>query len=241
MPEPTAFLPALRASTADLLQGLDAEQWSDVDVTAPSLCEGWTRGHVLTHIARNADGIGATLAGALRGEVVARYPDGWEARNLAINAGADRPMAVLLTDVRESAERLDRVFAAVADVDGWQLPTDQGHPAEHWVDWRWREVEIHRIDLAGDYGPRRWPPLLVSHLLPTVGAGLADRVDSAVRVTVTASDSLSAELVGTVWEVGEGNPVEVSGPDWAVLAWLLGRPSAAASSLSAVPRLGKWN
>ena len=64
MPEPTAALQTLRASTADLILGLREESWSDSDVAASSLCEGWTRGHVLTHIARNADGIGATLSGA---------------------------------------------------------------------------------------------------------------------------------------------------------------------------------
>src|ERR1700710_619678 len=141
MPEPTVDLQALRASTANLVQGLAAEQWSDADVAAASLCEGWTRGHVLNHIARNAEGIAATLAGALRGEVVERYPDGWDARNAAIAAGADRPMAELLADVQATAERLDRVFGAIAEANGWQLPTEREHPAEHWVHQRWREVE----------------------------------------------------------------------------------------------------
>ena len=28
----------------------------ELDIAAPSLLPGWTRGHVITHIARNADG-----------------------------------------------------------------------------------------------------------------------------------------------------------------------------------------
>jgi maleylpyruvate isomerase len=50
-------LSAMRDSTEALLLGLDAEPWHEADVRAPSLLPGWTRGHVLSHIARNADGI----------------------------------------------------------------------------------------------------------------------------------------------------------------------------------------
>lgn len=240
MSEPNAVLPALRASTADLVLALDDCQWSDVDVAAPSLCAGWTRGHVLTHIARNADGIAATLAGALRDEVVERYPGGWEARNDAIEAGAHRSFAELRADVQESAERLDRVLGAVAEADAWDRPTDQQRAAGDWLMWRWREVEIHRVDLAGEYSPDRWPPLLVSLLLPEVAVTLGERVSSAVSVEVLAEGSLSPEMVGATWRAGSGDPITVAGPDWAILAWLVGRSHAVTAALSAVPPLGPW-
>lgn len=242
MPEPTALLLALRASTADLVQDLMAQQWSDADVAAPSLCDGWTRGHVLTHIARNADGIGDTLSGALRGEIVPRYPDGWDGRNAAIDEGARRPYAALVTDVRDSADRLDRVFGAIADADGWNLPTEAGTRAGSWPLRRWREVEIHRLDLDAGYTPDRWPPLLVAAVLPTVAETLGKRVEQAVRVTVTADGSLTGEHVGREWTAGEGGePVEVRGPDWAILAWLVGRASVTGDALSAAPALGDWS
>jgi maleylpyruvate isomerase len=240
MSEPTAYLLALRASTADLVKHLTALHWSEADVAAPSLCPGWTRGHVLTHIARNADGISDTLAGALRGELVQRYPDGWDGRNAAIEAGARRPYAALLVDVRESAERLDRVLGAIGDADGWGLPTDQDVPAEAWVYRRWREVEIHRVDLAADYTPDAWPPLFVTETLPDAMSSLDERVQDAVRVTITAEGSLAPDLVGKEWTAGSGDPVEVRGPDWAVLAWLVGRASAAGDALSAAPPLNDW-
>jgi hypothetical protein len=44
----------LTAATERLLDGLDG--LSDVQVAGPSLLPGWTRGHVLTHLARNAEG-----------------------------------------------------------------------------------------------------------------------------------------------------------------------------------------
>jgi maleylpyruvate isomerase len=241
MSEPTAHLLALRASTADLLQGLDGLHWSDAEVAAPSLCDGWTRGHILTHLARNAQGIADTLAGALRGEIVERYPDGWEARNAAIESGAGRPYAALVADVRDTAERLDRVLGALHDAGGWGLPTAEDQTAASWVRRRWREVEIHRVDLAADYTPDRWPPLFVVTELPDAAESLASRVSSAVHVTVTAEGSLSREMVGREWEAGSGgDAVEVRGPDWAVLAWLAGRAAVASSALSAVPPLGPW-
>ena len=151
-----AELAPLRSSTADLLRGLADEQWSDADVHAPSLLPGWTRGHVLTHLARNADGIALTLSGALRGERLARYPDGPAGRNADIEAGAGRSLAEQLLDVQQSADQLDRLFAAVDDANGWDLPCDDRTAGEY-VGARWREVEIHRVDLGGGYGAPDWP------------------------------------------------------------------------------------
>jgi maleylpyruvate isomerase len=239
MSQPTPTLQALRASTADLVLGLAAEHWSEAEVAAPSLCDGWTRGHLLTHLARNADAIANTLAGALRGEIVERYPDGAAGRSAAIAAGADRTFTALVADVRDSAERLDRMFGAVSDADGWELPTD-GEPAAGWIQRRWNEVEIHRIDLGADYTPDRWPPLFVSRLLPLVADSLNDRVETAVRVRVTADRSLVPDHVGAEWTAGSGDPVDVAGPDWAVLAWAIGRPAVAATALTATPPLQPW-
>lgn len=240
MSEPTAYLLALRASTADLIKQLTSLHWSDADVAAPSLCEGWTRGHVLTHLARNADGISDTLSGALRGEIVQRYPGGTDARNKAIEDGAHRPFAALVADVRDSADRLDRVLGAVGDADGWGLPTANGDPAEVWVSRRWREVEIHRVDLDTDYTPDRWPPLFVTETLGELADTLSARAQGAVRVSVIEEGSLAPDLVGMRWSTGDGAPEEVRGPDWAVLAWLAGRGRAVAHALTAVPPLAPW-
>lgn len=241
MSEPTALLQALRSSTADLVRDLTTTPWSDADVAAPSLCVGWTRGHVLTHLARNADGISDTLAGALRGEIVPRYPGGTDGRNAAIDDGAARPYAALVADVQDSADRLDRMFGAIGDADGWALPTEHGDPAADWVFRRWREVEVHRVDLAGGYTAQRWPALFVRTMLPVALDGLRSRVATPVRVRVSADGSTAAEQVGIERAYGEGgDPLEVTGPDWAVLAWLVGRPSAAEGALSATPRLDSW-
>jgi maleylpyruvate isomerase len=241
MPEPTAFLEVLRSATAELLSVLEKYDWSAADVAAPSLCTGWTRGHVLTHIARNADGIADTVEGALRGEIVERYPDGWDARNAAIDAGSTRPYEELVEDVRNSAERVDRVLQAVQQADGWELPTAENGTPEGWVYRRTREVLVHHVDLAGDYTPDRWPALFVSTELPEAAKSLETRVtEGAVRVSVTADGSVSPDHVGAEWFAGSGEPVDVSGPDWAVLVWLAGRAAAARGALTATPELGEW-
>ena len=231
---------ALHRSTASLLRGLAAEGWTDAEVTAPSWCEGWTRAHVLTHIARNADGITRTLEGALDGEIVARYPDGWDARNRAIDDGAGRRVAELLADVQQSAYRLDRALTAIDEIDGWDRPTDQGRTAGDWVWWRLREVEIHHVDLRGSYTARDWPATLVDTQLRQALDTLAERTEQPLRVELDTADNVVASLAGLTVTTGDGDPAVVRGPDWAVLAWLVGRPGAAQGRLSATPPLTPW-
>jgi maleylpyruvate isomerase len=126
-------------------------------------------------------------------------------------------------------------------VDGWELPTAEGGTPSGWVSRRWREVLVHRVDLAADFTPEQWPPLFVSVELEAAASTLEKRVsDGAVLVRVTAEGSLTPDYVGTQWRAGSGEPIEVSGPDWAVLAWLAGRGSVVASALTATPTLGEW-
>jgi len=241
MSEPTAHLLALRSSTADLIKGLSSLHWSDGDVAGPSLCTGWTRGHVLTHIARNADAVGRTFAGALRGEVVARYPDGPAGRGADIEAGAGRSAVELLADVGESADRLDRLCGALTDASAWDRPVDGDRPASGWIRGRWNEVEIHRADLGGTYGAADWPASFVSYLLTRLAGRVGARSEAALRIEVAREGSTTTDLGGTVWTSGGRDPVPVRGPDWALLAWLAGRPSLAGNALSAVPELAPWS
>jgi maleylpyruvate isomerase len=100
---------------AELVAGADSElerlladirALGDDETKAPSALQGWTRGHVLTHLARNADAQGRLLNGALRNERVEQYHGGLAGRAAEIERGADRPAAALVDDVERSAERL---------------------------------------------------------------------------------------------------------------------------------------
>ena len=74
---------------------------------APSLLPGWSRGHVITHLARNADGLGRLLDWGATGVPQAQYPS-QDARDADIESGAGRPAAALLADAREAAARWER-------------------------------------------------------------------------------------------------------------------------------------
>ena len=75
-----------------LLARLDAR--TDFDPRQPSLLPDWTVGHVLTHIARNADSMIRMLDG------LDQYEGGIEGRRADIEAGAGRPPDELIADVR---------------------------------------------------------------------------------------------------------------------------------------------
>jgi maleylpyruvate isomerase len=232
-------LTAMRASTSAMVADFDGQRWADADMTAPIALPNWTRGHVLTHIARNADSIARALSGALRGEIVKRYPNGPEGRAADIEAGAGRPVLEQLADVRESAARLDRLFGAVADADAWDATADS-RPCRRWIRARWQEVEVHRVDADSGYTVNQWPADFVAVLLPRLADRLPDRARRPLRLEVTADRSLNSELVGREWAVPGENPVDVRGPDWAVLAWLTGRKSTAGEALTAAPELDPW-
>jgi maleylpyruvate isomerase len=71
---PEEALRELTAATDQLLAGLDG--LSDAQVAGPSLLPGWTRGHVLTHLARNAEG-GTRLLGWARTGVPSYEYESW--------------------------------------------------------------------------------------------------------------------------------------------------------------------
>jgi len=153
---------------------------TDDQVGLPSLLPDWTVGHVLTHIARNAEGMSRRIAAALRGETVDQYVGGANGRTAEIEAGAERSALEIVADVNSSAEQLDEHFAAIPE-DGWVKTVRMVSGGEHAVSMfpfrRWREVEIHIVDLGFDASAAEWPSGLVDIALPRLTATLADRCD----------------------------------------------------------------
>lgn len=143
-----------------------------------SILPGWTVGHVLTHLARNADGHASRLEGALAGREVARYPGGDEQRDGDIESGAGRPARELITDVTESAARLEETWRRSA-AEGWPnanlLAGDQWPTTDSPLR-RMREVEIHHYDLDLGYQPAAWPEAYVRWELESVLATVLDRL-----------------------------------------------------------------
>ena len=152
------------------------------DVRGPSLLPGWTRGHLLTHLARNADSVIRRLEGALVDEVRDQYPGGLTGRAADIEDGSGRDLAALVADVRATSAAVDDI-AATLPADAWARMTRNSsgdlEPASRVMFARWREVEVHLVDLDVGYGWDRWPADLVEAWLPEIFAKLADRGDPA--------------------------------------------------------------
>lgn len=132
----------------------------DADLVEPSLLPGWTRGHVLSHLSRNADSLVNLLLWARTGIETPQYASAY-LRDADIEAGAPRPLREQLDDLRAASDRwLD--LARVLPEDRWatSVRNRQGTeiPATRIVWMRLLEVEIHHVDLAVAYSPPTGPP-----------------------------------------------------------------------------------
>jgi maleylpyruvate isomerase len=160
----------------DVLRGVeDAHERVVVTITGltddvarrPSLLPDWTVGHVLTHLARNADSFVHLIDGARRGVVEDQYPGGPSRRAGDIGAGASRPAADLVADVVTSAHRLEQVFASL-DETVWNAAGRSGAGPVTMGDLparRWREVEIHHADLGLAFTTADWSDAFVAYEL----------------------------------------------------------------------------
>jgi len=199
------------------LRGLMSRMGDDA-FAAPSGLPGWSRAHVLTHVARNADGMINLLTWARTGEPTPAYPS-VAARDAAIEAGATRTPAAIRDDVVDSSDRLavavrempEKAWAAqVRNVQGVAIPASD-------IPWiRAREMWIHAVDLD-------------------VGASLADLpipmlvelIGDVVRVVGAHPDCPPLRLVASdaehTWVLGDGSGPELRGPAASLAAWALGR------------------
>lgn len=145
------------------------ESLSDDDVRRPSLLPGWTIAHVLTHLARNADSHVRRAEAAARRELVDQYEGGYEARDAAIESGAQRAAAELIGDVRQSAVAAGRAWQEVPP-DAWTFRSrdanGRARPLFELPSRRWQEIEVHLVDLDIGITHRDWPDEFVLEWLP---------------------------------------------------------------------------
>ncbi|MCQ4119619.1 maleylpyruvate isomerase N-terminal domain-containing protein [Rhodococcus tibetensis] len=184
------------------------EKLTDQQAREPSRLPGWSRGHVVTHLARNADALNRFAVGVVTGEPAPEmYPGGPAARAAAIEEGAGRPAELLAADVRFAGRRVieslrDITADRYATPVNWRKPVTAGDVPV----LRWRELEIHHVDLGLDYAVDDWPESFVER---TLGTELPEL--RALHPGVTVPDLPQPEL----------------------LAWLIGRPTR--TGLPAVP------
>ncbi|QFZ76996.1 maleylpyruvate isomerase family mycothiol-dependent enzyme [Streptomyces fagopyri] len=208
-------LASVRDATERLLRA--ATELDNASVSEPSRLPGWNRGHVLAHLARNAD----ALVNVLDGRPM--YVSG-DARDSDIERDAPRPLAVQLADLRESSARFQEAGAAPAD---WsrtvELRNGVTDTAARVPFRRWVEVALHHVDLGIGYDLEDLPTEFVTretHFLAERFGGHED-----VPSTGLATDD------GQVWTTGGGavgGPVSVRGPAADLLGWLSGRRDGSA-------------
>ncbi len=174
----TAAREGSRAAHARLLATLDG--LDDATAAAPSRLAGWTVGHVLSHLARQADGHVRMLDAAAAGDVADQYDGGPEGRAAEIEAGAGRPAVELVADVAATIERLEAVWDRT-DAAVWAHGFGRGtfgdlQPCADLPFRRWREVEVHHADLGLDFEPSHWTATFVDTELPRSLAALPARL-----------------------------------------------------------------
>src|SRR5690349_1305238 len=169
--DPLALMTDVDQATERLIR--TAEALDDAAMLAPSALPGWTVGHVLTHVARNADAYTNLLTWARTGVETPAYASP-AARVDGIDAGAGRPLAEQVEDLRAAHERLADAAAAMP-AEAWTFflpPTGASAAAVPWA--RLREVEVHHVDLGRQYTPEDWSDGFALRLLRELAGGLAD-------------------------------------------------------------------
>ncbi|MDP9693727.1 UNVERIFIED_ORG: maleylpyruvate isomerase [Arthrobacter globiformis] len=237
---------------ADAVSSL-AAKLTEADVPAPSALPGWTRGHVLAHIAGISNAMARQLEYAARGETVELYDGGYDGRTKAIEMSAGHALVQHRADLDSALERALRAFDSLdADAD---TDTDAGNAdAAGAAGWRapisyrggvvldgglalWRELVIHASDLNTGRGPETWSRPFCEHLFTF----LAARVPEEQKLVLQPL-GLPPVTIGT----GRRSTV-ISGMLTDVAAWLAGREpslgslraSAAADGVD-LPELLPW-
>ncbi|WP_369387574.1 maleylpyruvate isomerase family mycothiol-dependent enzyme [Streptomyces sp. CG1] len=203
---------------------------SGTALRAPSQLPGWTRGHVLAHVAHSVD----AYVWLLRLAHTGREP-GPRADAATLSAAVERDAALsadrLVARLRESLDQFsaqacttpapvwDRLVPALA---GWL------HPARYLLLRCLRELETHHLDLGVGHGTDQWPDAYVAWALD----------DTLVTLRAQGFPLASVEAVDLSrrWSVAARGP-SVAGAGHQVLGWLSGRTPADALTTGRPARL----
>ena len=218
--DPLVLIAEVDRATERLLR--TAATLDQAALSEPSRLPGWSRGHVLTHLARSADGLVNLLTGAREGRDIPAYASA-AARDADIEAGAGRPIDAHLDDLRDGAKRFAEAVAAMPAA-AWSavVRSHRGDKVAAVLVWtRLRELEVHHVDLAAGYDTVDWPEGFGQRLLHEVTTDLAQRTD------VPALALLPTETGRTLTVGAADAPLTVAGPAHELAGWLIGRSAGA--------------
>jgi maleylpyruvate isomerase len=211
---------------------------SDEQIRASSRLPGWTRAHVATHIARNADAMVNLCTWAKTGVQTPMYTS-VEERNSQIEVGARRSSSEILADITQSAARLEEAIesldasALTTTIHGGPAAAGPAFPARD-IPWmRRREVEIHLVDLD---------------LVPTFAQSPVEFLTALLTEEISNFDGRMSGLLlicdeGPQFKIGTGEQT-LAGSIGDITAWLLGRANenelARLASGRPIPKPPRW-
>lgn len=222
-------------ATADDALVRTVDTLSPCQLAEPTELPGWTRAHVVAHLALNAEGLARALSGRRTGRPTTMY-DSQEARDADIEALAAAGPADLRDRMLAGTHSFSQAVLAMTEDhwDGAFERTPGGQPIAY-VDvplMRLREVEIHHADLGAGYSFADWPPEFSAVLL-----------DSAVGRSALEPFRAHARDLEREWTFGDGEDLPVVVGDAAALGWwITGRGIGEGLSCSSgpLPRIDGW-
>jgi maleylpyruvate isomerase len=190
---------------------------------------GWSRGHVLTHVARNADSLVNRLTSAATGVDIPQYPSS-AARDAGIEAGAARPIAEHMRDIEESHQRFANAIPTVPPANWandmlWM--SGETRAASKILEARLREVAIHHLDLDAGYSASDWSSPFALRILVSAVPAFERR---GIEPLTLLPDDIDARI-----DVAGGSAIEVRGPAWALTTWLIGRDDGSTLAVTGGP------
>lgn len=214
----------IRSTMAELHDAI--HRATDDQLAQPSSLPGWTRAHVVGHVAGFSHGMARQWEYGLLGELIELYTGGVAGRNAEIDA----LVALAPADLRRAADAaLDRLGVAMESVTDWAMPISyRDGRALDGLKAAWREYAIHVVDLDLGITSDGWSEALCGHLFGFLASRVpADAVlvlDSGVRVGTGTAEIL------------------VHGSHQDVAAWLAGRRPVTALEFApaGTPELGPW-
>ncbi|HEX7307070.1 maleylpyruvate isomerase family mycothiol-dependent enzyme [Lentzea sp.] len=231
---PDRHINAVRQATDVLYEAV--EELDEAAARGDSLLPGWSRGHVVTHLARNADALVNLLTWARTGVEHQAYASRTD-RDADIEEGSHRLLQVIKADLDSACQRFE---AACRDLPAhaWQAevtaPKGQTITASSVPWFRLREIWIHLIDLDAGVGFDDLPSDFVQEFLDDAVAQFEGRVDP-FGIEVTLPDGAQRS-----WTVnGPASRSSVSGSASAVLGWLTGRADGTGLR-GELPELPDW-
>jgi len=188
------------------------------DWRGPSRLPGWSRGHVATHIARQADGLVRLASWARTGTRTEMY-DSHHQRETEIETGALRAGLELQVDLDTSARQLEEAFESLEQAAAWgavvELRGGLQVPARLLPLARLFEVNLHHVDLDLGYSVDDIDAATADWLLEWCAFRLRERDEFPQLELVSDTTAIT---VGT-----SGRRRTVRGSSAQLLGWLTGR------------------